>query len=181
MTSSQSAQKKVKGEKASASSDGKFYRRKKELKEEQLFEIQDSFDLFDKDGQGTIDAEDLWVVMRALGKEPTKEEIKKLVGEVDREGGGQINFDGYLRIILNKMAERPTQSDILKAFRLFDTNGKKALDVSDLRRIADSIGEQIDDSELQEMISEADHSGTGEVNQDDFVKIITSYAQHYDK
>lgn len=71
------------------------------------------------------------------------------MGEVDREGGGQINFDGYLRIVLNKMAERPSHSDILKAFRLFDTHGKKALDVSDLRRIADSIGEQIDDSELQ--------------------------------
>lgn len=34
--------------------------------------LQDSFDLFDKDGTGMIDAEDLWVVMRALGKEPTK-------------------------------------------------------------------------------------------------------------
>ena len=51
---------------------GKFYRRKKELKEDQLNEIQDSFDLFDKDGTGTIDAEDLWVVMRALGCEPKK-------------------------------------------------------------------------------------------------------------
>ena len=51
---------------------GKFYRRKKELNEDQLNEIQDSFDLFDKDGTGTIDTEDLWVVMRALGCEPKK-------------------------------------------------------------------------------------------------------------
>lgn len=57
---------------ASASSQGRFYRRKKELREDQLNEIQDSFDLFDKDGTGTIDAEDLWVVMRALGCEPRK-------------------------------------------------------------------------------------------------------------
>ena len=57
---------------ASATSQGRFYRRKKELREDQLNEIQDSFDLFDKDGTGTIDAEDLWVVMRALGCEPRK-------------------------------------------------------------------------------------------------------------
>ena len=44
----------------------------KELNEDQLNEIQDSFDLFDKDGTGTIDTEDLWVVMRALGCEPKK-------------------------------------------------------------------------------------------------------------
>ena len=46
---------------------------------------------------GTIEAEDLWVVMRALGTEPRKEDIKKLVGEVDREGTGQIDFNGYLQ------------------------------------------------------------------------------------
>ena len=61
---------------ASASSQGRFYRRKKELREDQLNEIQDSFDLFDKDGTGTIDAEDLWVVMRALGCEPRKVKVQ---------------------------------------------------------------------------------------------------------
>ena len=39
---------------------------------------------------------------------------------------------------------------------------------------------QIEDEELREMIVEADHSGTGEVGQEDFVKIVTSYAKHYD-
>ena len=39
---------------------------------------------------------------------------------------------------------------------------------------------KIQDDELREMIAEADHSGTGEVGQDDFVKIVTSYAHHYD-
>ena len=77
-----------------ATSRGKFFRRKKELREDQLNEIQDSFDLFDRDGAGTISADDLWVVMRALGCEPKKEDIKKLVGEVDKEGTGQVDFDG---------------------------------------------------------------------------------------
>lgn len=102
---------------------GKFFRRKKELSNDQLFEIQDSFQLFnkdDKDGAGTIDAEDLLVVMRALGHEPSQADLKKQVAEVDRENSGQLDFDGYLHILLNKMAERPSHSDILKAFRLFD-------------------------------------------------------------
>ena len=89
---------------------GKFYRRKKELTEDQLNEIQDSFDLFtkdDKDGVGTIDSEELLVVMRALGGEPRKEDMKKLVSEADKANTGQLDFDGYLNIILNKMAERP--------------------------------------------------------------------------
>ena len=159
---------------------GKFYRRKKELTDDQLNEIQDSFDLFTKEGTGTIDAEELPVVMRALGSEPKMSELKKLVNEVDKDNTGQLEFDGYLNIILHKMAERPSHDDLLKAFRLFDVDGKKKIDFADLKRIAAQIGENIEDGELEEMIKVADQSGTGEVGLDDFVKIITTYAHHYD-
>uniref|UniRef100_A0A7S3T4P0 EF-hand domain-containing protein n=2 Tax=Choreotrichia TaxID=141411 RepID=A0A7S3T4P0_9SPIT len=160
--------------------DGKFFRRKKELREDQLHEIEDSFELFDKDGTGVIDTDELWVALRALGSEPKKSEIKALVGEVDVDGTGQIDFDGYLKIILNKLAERPSKIDIEKAFRLFDGGAKGEVCAADLRRIADQIGEQISDEEIAEMIKEADSSGTGAVNLDEFIKIVTSYAQHYD-
>ena len=156
------------------------------MTDDQLNEIQDSFDLFtkeDKDGGGgepRIDAEDLLVVMRALGHEPSAAELKRHVTEVDKDNTGQLEFDGYLNIILNKMAERPSQSDFHKAFRLFDPAGKRRIDFADLKRIAEQIGEQIEDEELEDMIKEADTSGTGEVGQEDFFKIVTSYARHYD-
>ena len=86
-----------------------------------------------------------------------------------------------LNIILNKMAERPSQKDLEKAFRLFDPAGKQRVDFEDLKRIAEQIGEDIEDEEIEDMIKEADHSGTGEINQDDFMKIVTSYAQHFDR
>ena len=162
---------------------GKFYRRKKELSDDQLNEIQDSFELFnseDKDSAGTINAEELLVVMRALGHEPSQADLKKQIAEVDKDNTGQLDFDGYLNIILNKMAEQPTQEDLGKAFRLFDQGDKKCIDFDDLRRVAGQIGEPIEDGELMEMITEADRSGSGTVNQEDFVKIVTSYAQHYD-
>ena len=165
---------------------GKFYRRKKELTDDMLTEIQDSFDLFLKDGEdkdaspGKIDTEELLVVMRALGHEPNALELKKLVSESDTGNTGQLDFDGYLNIILNKMAERPSTEDLHKAFRLFDQGSKQQIEFGDLKRIAGQIGEQIEDGELEDMIKEADRSGTGAVNQEDFFKIITSYARHYD-
>jgi len=164
---------------------GKFYRRKKELTDDQLTEIQDSFDLFTKEvegGDGTpkLDVEDLVVVMRALGHEPDKAYLKKLVTESDPDNTGQLDFDGYLNIILNKLAERPGQPDLEKAFRLFDQGTKQHVDFNDLKRIAGQIGEQIDDDELEEMIREADSTGEGVVGQADFFKIVTSYAKHYD-
>ena len=41
--------------------------------------FKEAFDLFDTDGSGRIDAKELKVAMRALGFEPRKEEIKKMI------------------------------------------------------------------------------------------------------
>ena len=57
---------------------------KPELTEEQKQEIREAFDLFDADGSGTIDVKELKVAMRALGFEPKKEEIKKMIQGWDR-------------------------------------------------------------------------------------------------
>ena len=82
-----------------------------ELTDEQKQEIREAFDLFDADGTGKIDAKELkvglcvwWsgpgsgvaitacyclqVAMRALGFEPKKEEIKKLISDIDKDGSG---------------------------------------------------------------------------------------------
>ena len=54
-------------------------KQRQELTEEQKQEIKEAFDLFDTDGSGTIDAKELKVAMRALGFEPKKEEIRKMI------------------------------------------------------------------------------------------------------
>lgn len=74
-----------------------------ELTEEQKQEIKEAFDLFDTDGSGRIDAKELKVAMRALGFEPRKEEIKKMIADVDREGTGTIEFHDFLELMTVKM------------------------------------------------------------------------------
>ena len=69
---------------------------------------------------GTIDAKELKVAMRALGFEPKKEEIRKMIADVDKDGSGVIDFTEFLDMMTVKMAERNPQEEMLKAFRLFD-------------------------------------------------------------
>jgi len=57
---------------------------KLELSEDQKSDIREAFNLFDTEGNGSIDTKDLKVAMRALGFEPRKEDIKKMVQEVDK-------------------------------------------------------------------------------------------------
>ena len=58
--------------------------------------------------------------MRALGFEPKKEEIKKMIADIDKDGSGTIDFDEFLQMMTAKMSEKDSREEILKAFRLFD-------------------------------------------------------------
>ena len=46
--------------------------------------FRDTFVIFDKDGDGTIDSKELSTVLKSMGYNPTKEEIQDMVDEVDR-------------------------------------------------------------------------------------------------
>ncbi|XP_061783647.1 uncharacterized protein cetn2 [Nerophis lumbriciformis] len=145
---------------------------KAELTEEQKQEIKDAFELFDTDGSGYIDVKELKVSMRALGFEPKKEEIKKMIGEVDKDGTGKISFGDFLSVMTQKMAEKDSKEEILKAFRLFDDDETGRISFKNLKRVAKELGETLTDDELQEMIDEADRDGDGEVNQQEFLRIM---------
>ena len=77
-------------------------KKRSELTEEQKQEIKEAFDLFDTDGSHTIDAKELKVAMRALGFEPKKEEIKRMMSEADRNDSGVIEFPEFLDLMTQK-------------------------------------------------------------------------------
>lgn len=145
---------------------------KPELTEEQKQEIREAFDLFDADGSGSIDAKELKVALRALGFEPKKDEIKKMVAEVDKENKGTIDFNDFLMLMTMKMTEKDSKEEILKAFRLFDDDETGKISFKNLKRVAKELGENLTDEELQEMIDEADTDGDGEINEQDFLRIM---------
>ena len=155
-------------------------KKRRELTEEQRQEIKEAFDLFDTDGSGSIDAKELKVAMRALGFEPSKDEIKRMMAEADREGTGKVDYKNFADLMQVKMVtslfhlqeERDPEEEIRKAFRLFDIDNKGTIGFKELKRVAKELGENMTDEELREMVEEADKDGDGEIKEEDFVKIM---------
>ncbi|XP_070273301.1 centrin-4 [Myotis yumanensis] len=143
-----------------------------ELNETQKQEIKEAFDLFDIDGSGTIDVKELKIAMRALGFEPNKEEVKKLIAEIDKEGTGTISFEDFFAIMSLKMSEKDEKEELLKAFKLFDDDATGSITLNNIKRVAKELGETLTDDELQEMLDEADHDGDGEINEDEFLRMM---------
>ncbi len=147
-------------------------KKRTELTEEQRQEIKEAFDLFDTDGSGNIDAKELKVAMRALGFEPKKDEIKKMISEMDADQNGVIDYNDFLELMTIKMAERDPMEEMMKAFRLFDEDDTGKISFKNLKRVAKELGENMADEEIQEMIDEADRDGDGEISEDEFFRIM---------
>ena len=54
------------------------------LSEEQVAELKQAFDEFDVDGGGTINTKELGWAMRAMGMNPTENELLELINEVGK-------------------------------------------------------------------------------------------------
>ena len=67
--------------------------------EDELIEV---FKIFDSDGNGLINSNELLNVMVTLGENINKEDIEDLIKEVDHDYDGFINFEEFVRLILNK-------------------------------------------------------------------------------
>lgn len=143
-----------------------------EMTEEHREEIKKSFEAISKDGK-TIETSELKFAMRALGFEPKKEEIKKLLEtSLDRNSTGKIEFEDFLLVMAQKFEEKGARDEILKAFNLFDADGTGRITFENLKAVAEELGEKIDDQELREMIAEADRDGDGGVDREEFLKIM---------
>ncbi|KAB1214717.1 Caltractin [Morella rubra] len=147
------------------------------LTQQKKQEIKEAFELFDIDGSGTIDAKELNVAMRALGFEMTEEQINQMIADVDKDGSGAIDFDEFVYMMTDKIGERDTKEELMKAFHIIDQDKNGKISVSDIKRIAKELGENFSDAEIQEMVKEADSDRDGEVNADEFVRMMkkTSY------
>ena len=121
---------------------------------------------------GAIDAKELKVAMRALGFEPKKEEIRKMISDIDTDGSGTIEFPEFLEMMTAKMSERDPKEEMMKAFRLFDDDETGKISFRNLKRVAKELGENMTDEEIQEMIDEADRDGDGEINLEEFMRIM---------
>jgi hypothetical protein len=57
------------------------------------------FDTFDKDGNGTIEQQELGMVLRACGKNPSDNDIREMLNEMDADQDGKIDFSEFSRLI----------------------------------------------------------------------------------
>merc|ERR1711908_227758 len=115
------------------------------LTEEQIEEIREAFNLFDADNSGAIDVRELKAAMRALGFEVKKEELKKMISDIDNDGNGSIEFAEFLEMMTGKMGENIDEEELQDMINQADRDGDGEINIDEFYRIMKKKGNFLED------------------------------------
>lgn len=147
------------------------------LSKGEIEDIKEVFDLFDFwDGRdGEVDAFKVGDVMRCLGMNPTCELVLKH-GGTKKLGEKQYKFEEFLPIYNEMLKEKDTGTfaDFNEAFKTFDREGQGSMSAAELRHILTSLGERLEDSDVDDIIkfTETHEDIDGNVKYAEFIQKI---------
>ncbi|CAJ0950911.1 unnamed protein product, partial [Mesorhabditis belari] len=89
--------------------------------EEELAEYRQVFNMFDTDRSGAIGLDELEAAMRNLGLEQTREELDRIIDEVDQRGNHEIDFDEFCDVMRRLYNRKNNWNSVVKeCFAVFD-------------------------------------------------------------
>ncbi|XP_034479571.1 calmodulin-beta [Drosophila innubila] len=145
-----------------------------QLTQDQLDCFQELFDVVNKDGDGSITSKELEVMLRALGGTPRESEVQDMINEADSDGNGTLEIDEFVEALLRKMTVSASIEELREAFFIFDKDKNGFISSAELRTLYISLGMQMCDEDIDEMIREADLDMDGVVTLDEFIYMMTT-------
>ncbi|XP_059146695.1 calmodulin-A-like [Physella acuta] len=139
---------------------------------EQIQTFKEAFALFDKDGDGQITATELGIIMQSLGHKHTQADLERMIAEADTDGNGTVEFKEFMDMMGKVMSLADPDEVIKETFQVFDKEGKGYIAAEELKRVMSTLGENVTDEELDEMIREADVNGDRKVDFNEFVTMM---------
>ena len=160
-TSSKGQSKKVEEQRVTSSSDGG--------------DIKDAFELFDAN-DGKINAREIKEGMQNIGFDDNNPTIYQVIAELDNprsKNAGGASFSDFCQAVNYRVPEKETTEELRKVFNLFlDDPHSDTTSLESIKRVADEVGENIEELELNAMLNKASKAGA-RLTFDDFVAIMT--------
>ena len=170
-----------------------------ELSEQQQAQIQEIFDLFDTDGDGSIDCREKDAALYALGFEPSfgsklssniqgpimkSQDGGRVAGSKDscsarNDESQTISLHEFTQMMKGEQVVRNPLDAIWGAFaelssgedsRLSNASGMVTME--GLRRACEKYDVKLNDNELSQMIADTDVDGDGSVDKEEFLHIM---------
>ena len=138
--------------------------------ETEILRLKEAFDLFDIDEKGVLDINELEKNLNDLGIMSKNKDLKNLYVE----GKKEIDFNTFVELFGAKpVCHNEEEAKKLYSVFLGDYDLDRKLSVEDLRRVAEELGLELAENEIEEMIKSVNPEEPDCISFDEFFRIMT--------
>ena len=135
----------------------------------EILRLKEAFDLFDIEEKGILDITKLDKSLNELGIMSKNKDLQNL----DMEGKKEIDFNTFVELFGARPVCR-NEEEAKKLYSVFlgDYDLNRKLSVDDLRRVAEELGLELAENEIEEMIKSVNPEEPDCISFDEFFRIM---------
>jgi calmodulin len=138
----------------------------------ELEKFKEAFIFFDRNGDGTMSADDVCLAMRAMGALVTEKEIKNLLRKYDPDSTGTIDVNDFIACMAEVVNKDDNENEIRNGFSVFDKDDNGMLPVDEMRHVLTRIGDPLSQEEITNFLNILDIHGDGFVRMNELMTLL---------
>ena len=143
----------------------------KKEKEEQI--LEKIFKLFDEDEDGFVEMTIAAEMLRSAGAIFMDPDLEKPLKKIRSTNGADLlTFDDFKALYADFSKSEETVEDIVEAFKFWDDDGSGKIPVDVVRQSLTTLGDRLNEDEMNAMIKEADPSDIGFIDYEEYSKVL---------
>ena len=148
----------------------RLLKNKPEFDKVELNSIEKAFKLF-ADRNGMMNLNNMLIAMKELKFDESEPVVYDIIAELESEVKKGISYDEFVELLTAKLQDRDSQRATERVYELFVEDPKGTLNFNTLKKVANEIGDETSDEDLQRLIKNGASNGT-DIPYDEFHSIM---------
>lgn len=135
------------------------------------------FKLYDEDKDRFVSTDKFGEMIRAAGAAILENELEKILFNLQKEiKNNKFSYEQFEKCCKENINDNETVDDLVNAFKFFDKENYGKITVDELKEALSTIGDVLNEEEINALVKEADPNGTGSI---DYVAFANRLMKNY--